>query len=341
MLKVGWFLLGDEKIASSRIHGINIHKYLCKKNVKSVILQINPVMTPNLTIPLWKQLLILISGFHVLIFQKVSDSRAIRLARLAKQLGVKTVFLQSDMIETKMVNNVDALVVTSDYLKRHYDCTYGTDAILIEDAVEVNDNLAKQDYRCDGKIQLVWVGHKDNWRSLDVIYKALDKLNDNCFCLKRISNHPGAEVQWKLETVFHEVIRGDIGIVPCLNDEWAKSKSNNRLTMFMALGLPVVASDIPSYRKILKHGHNGFLVESLNDWIKSFLILRDAKKREEIGRQGRGNVWQRYSLDIIGKQWTSLIDQLTDANRNRRKGSLLPPGSSGYTVTGKMQRELS
>ncbi len=326
MAKVGWILLGDESVGSSRIHGINIHGYLEKNHIRSIILQANSVMATRLTLPLWKQLTVVFAGFDILIFQKVFDSKAIRFARLARKFGVKTVFLQSDMIETEMVNKVDVLVVTSDYLKRYYDSSYGTDAILIEDAVEVNDNLAKQEYGDDRKIELIWVGHKDNWETLNVIYKALERLNDTSFCLKRISNHPEADVQWKLETVFHEVCQGDIGIVPCLNSEWAKAKSNNRLTMFMALGLPVVASDIPSYRKIVKHGQNGFLVRDIDDWVESFCILRDAKKREEIGRQGREDVWQKYSLDIIGRQWTSLINRLTRTGSKPKKDCLLLAG---------------
>ena len=319
MPKVGWILLGNSSIGSSRIHGINIHRYINKNGIKSVILQTNSVMTTHLTLSLWKQLLIFLSRFDVLIFQKVFDSRAIRLATLAKKLGVKTVFLQSDMIETKMVNKVDALVVTSDYLKRHYNSKYGVDAILIEDAVEVSDELVKEDYGDKGKIRLIWVGHKDNWETIEVIYNALEILKDDYFCLKRISNHPQADVQWKLETVFQEILQGDIGIIPCFNNEWAKSKSNNRLTMFMALGLPVIASDIPSYRDIIKPCSNGFLAKSIDDWTKYLQVLRDEHTRKKIGMKARKDVWEKYNIDVIGDKWISLVENLCSKKKRDKQ----------------------
>ncbi len=59
-------------------------------------------------------------------------------------MEIKTVFIQSDMMDTGMVRIVDYLIVTSDYLGKYYDKTYGTDAIVIEDAIEVDKNFSKR-----------------------------------------------------------------------------------------------------------------------------------------------------------------------------------------------------
>ncbi len=48
------------------------------------------------------------------------------------------------MMDTGMVRIVDYLIVTSDYLGKYYDKTYGTDAIVIEDAIEVDKNFSKR-----------------------------------------------------------------------------------------------------------------------------------------------------------------------------------------------------
>lgn len=309
-MKIGWFLLGNENVGSSRIQGINIHNYFNKIGIKSIILQKNSIMKPCLTITMWQQLIILLSKYDVLIFQKIFDSKAMRFALLARKFGIKTIFLQSDLIETKMVKKVDAIVVSSEYLKRYYDNKYGIKTFLIEDAIEVNKNLFKKDYECKEKITLIWVGHKDNWKTLDIIYQALEKINDNSFCLKTISNHPDADIKWKLETVFQEILKGDIGVIPCLSDEWSKAKSNNRLTMFMALGLPVIASAIPSYQKIINHGKNGFIAKNIDDWIKSLLILKDNKNREKIGLKGREDALNNFDIEIIGWKWVSFIKEL-------------------------------
>lgn len=307
--KIGWILLGDRNVGSSRIHGINIHNFLLKNGIKSFVLQSSSTMRPFLTIPAWKQLLLLTSGYDIFIFQKVHDDKAARFAKLAKKMDIKTVFIQSDMIDTEMVRIVDYLIVTSDYLGKYYNKTYGTDAIVIEDAIEVDKNLVKE-HSDKKRIEIVWLGNKDNWKSLEIIYKALEEVNDKSLFLKRISNHPDADVVWSLDRVYQEILTADLAVIPSSTDEWGKAKSNNRLTLFMALGLPVIVSPIPSYKKIIRHGYNGFLAENMNDWVKYLILSKDVNIRRDIGMKAREDVLKEYSIDVIGERWLSLINRI-------------------------------
>jgi hypothetical protein len=143
-LKVGWILLGDTNVGSSRIHGINIHNFLLKNGFDSVICQTNTTMVPYLTLSDKEQSRLLSTGFDILIFQKVFDENAINLAQRAKRKEIKSIFLVSDKIETDMVRAVDQLVVTSEFLQDHYKVNYGIDSVLIEDAIEVGASLVKQ-----------------------------------------------------------------------------------------------------------------------------------------------------------------------------------------------------
>jgi len=313
--KIGWILLGDKNVGSSRTHGINIHNFLLEKGVKSIILQSNSTMKSYLTIAFWRQLLLISLGYDIFIFQKVHNDKAIRFAKLAKKRGIKTIFIQSDLIDTEIIKIVDYLIVTSDYLKQYYDHNYGTNAIVIEDAIEVDRNLVKK-HSDKNRIEIVWVGYKDNWKNLDIIHKALKKLNDKSFYLKKISNHPEADIQWNLETVYKEILTGDIAIIPCSTNEWGKAKSNNRLTMFMALGLPVIVSPIPSYKKIIRNGYNGFLAENINDWVKYFLLSKDITIRRNIGMKAKEDVLKRYSIEVIGDRWLSLINRILGLKSN-------------------------
>jgi glycosyltransferase involved in cell wall biosynthesis len=219
------------------------------------------------------------------------------------------------MIETEMLRIVDYLIVTSDYLCQYYDNTYGTNAIVIEDAIEVDKKLVKK-HSDKNRIEIVWVGSKDNWKTLDIIHKALKKLNDKSFYLKTISDHPEADIQWNIKTVYTEILKGDIATIPCFTNEWGKAKSNNRLTMFMALGLPVIVSPIQSYKKIIRHGNNGFLAKNINDWVKYLLLSKDITIRRNIGRKAKEDVVKRYSIEVIGDRWLSLINRILGLEGN-------------------------
>ena len=79
-----------------------------------------------------------------------------------------------------------------------------------------------------------------------------------------------------------------------LPPSWRR-KSENRLTLKMGVGLPVVASPIPAYEQVIDHGRNGLLAESRQDWIDHLSALRDPALRRRLGEQARASVLERYS----------------------------------------------
>jgi hypothetical protein len=305
-IKVGWLLLGDVNTGSSRIHGLNIHRFLCSKGVESVIVQTSAHMTNTLTLSPEEQERVLSSGFDVLLFQKVRDEKAQQFARAASGRGIRTVFIQCDCIDTQMVSAVDQVVVTSQNLCDYYRSHYGIEATVIQDAVEVDTSHGKQ-HRVKSPLTLIWVGYSDNWESVGMVRDVLDSMNDNDFVLKTISNHPEADVPWDLATVSDEILQADIGVIPAHLEAWGLGKSNNRLTMFMALGMPVVASPVPSYLDIIRQGRNGFLARSQEEWTEALLALKSVETRSAVGKQARLDSFGSFGLNTIGPQWLNLL----------------------------------
>lgn len=67
-----------------------------------------------------------------------------------------------------------------------------------------------------------------------------------------------------------------IGIAPLVDNAFNESKSHIKFLDYAALGLATVASDVPAYREVIKHGENGLLVQSNDDaWheaLKSLIL---------------------------------------------------------------------
>jgi glycosyltransferase involved in cell wall biosynthesis len=109
---------------------------------------------------------------------------------------------------------------------------------------------------------------------------------------------------WQAERVYATMQSADIGIIPIESKEdfakgtntpvW-KVKSENRLTLKMSVGLPVIATPIPSYEPIVESGVNGFFATDRAEWIRSLEILRDPATRKLIGEKGRASVNERFS----------------------------------------------
>lgn len=113
--------------------------------------------------------------------------------------------------------------------------------------------------------------------------------------------------------------QADIAVIPIdtreaptasnLPPAW-KVKSENRLTLKMALGLPVVATPIPSYESIVEHGVNAFFVRTPADWRTCLDALRDPARRREMGSAARASVSRRYSMDAQARRLTAVLDSL-------------------------------
>ena len=127
-------------------------------------------------------------------------------------------------------------------------------------------------------------------------------------------------LQWDPAGVYEQLKEADIGIIPVettsLPSEagaavpsW-KVKSENRLTMKMSIGLPVIATPIPAYEPVLQHGTNGFFASSHADWQRCLLALRDPALRREMGERARRAVLPRYSMERQGSEFAGLLHQL-------------------------------
>ncbi|MBN2302112.1 MAG: glycosyltransferase [Lentisphaerae bacterium] len=104
-------------------------------------------------------------------------------------------------------------------------------------------------------------------------------------------------VEWDKNTVATAIVEHDVALIPAfLASDHDMAKSSNRLTMFMALGMPVIASPVPSYTEIVRNGENGFIAGSRADWLNALQKLTEPGIAERIGQCARANVIETFSL---------------------------------------------
>ena len=124
---------------------------------------------------------------------------------------------------------------------------------------------------------------------------------------------------WHADGVYDQMSGADIGIIPVDTTQaqpgaagvpdW-KVKSENRLTLKMAVGLPVVATPIPSYEPVVDEACNGFLATTSAQWRRALEALRDPLLRRQVGAAARASVIERYSRQRQARAWLTLIDEL-------------------------------
>ncbi len=88
-----------------------------------------------------------------------------------------------------------------------------------------------------------------------------------------------------------------------------------KLFEYMAFGLPVVSSDLPSTRLFIEPGVNGLLVDAADPSAHAAALLRllgDPESAGAMGRAGRRQIEARYHWDAMAPKMLAFYDEVLD-----------------------------
>lgn len=168
-----------------------------------------------------------------------------------------------------------------------------------------------------------WVGLSDGFVYLRQIQPALQRLAEFFpqFKLRVVSDKqlrldgvPVENDQWQLEREQANLSSFAIGIMPLTNTLWSRGKCGYKILQYMAAGIPVVASAVGANRDIVTNGENGFLAETIEDWVRCISTLaEDAVLRRKFALKGRELVERKYSLDQFADEYIALLRDVARA----------------------------
>lgn len=327
--RIDWILSGDRSKASSRLQGFLIHEWLQSQGVTSNIQAIgfNSINSPYT----WKFFEIAIricnSKANVVVFE-APEWLMVTLSRLSSAWGKQVVAVRCDRIPGNYDDYFDVTILPTEGLRRELGITRGK---IIEDAVEIPYNIYKKNYSTTEKPRVVWVGHASYESYIVDFMKSLQsmpEIRDN-FSFELISSGKFATRQWSEKTVIDDILSCDIAILPIPSGEWFANKSSNRLAMMLSLGMPTIASPIPSYTEIGKFS-NLLFAESTEEFARHLFQLRTEERRATLGRQARQGLGDRFVIDNIGPKWLQVFRTVTSANPSRTRLNLRLTGFGAF-----------
>lgn len=172
------------------------------------------------------------------------------------------------------------------------------------------------------KLTIVWHGSRGNTGYLKILVEPLDRLSkefdfnfkiivDRPFSIPQFSFKPQI-AEWRLETYLAEIAKCHIGVAPLANDEWCSYKSINKPISYMALGLPVVCSLIPSYEEIIENDKNGFIIKNNipENWYQALKTLMTSEEKREYFIEKGKETAQLFTMEKIVKKWDGLLRKL-------------------------------
>jgi glycosyltransferase involved in cell wall biosynthesis len=228
-----------------------------------------------------------------------------------------------------IARNSDLVIAGNQYLFQHFSKM--AKCIVIPTCVDPAryrqknwDPLDSVDHR----IVLGWTGLSTNLKYLVSLESVFKKLKHNfdfrlvVICEAGTANpFPDSNLDvemraWSKESEIEDLSEIDIGLMPLVDDTWARGKCGFKLIQYMAIGMASVASPVGVNNEIIEHGTNGYLAGSEKEWIDCLSDLLGNKPRiKEFGLAGRLAAVERFSTDRWSK---TLIDALSLRNEQQR-----------------------
>lgn len=139
-----------------------------------------------------------------------------------------------------------------------------------------------------------WSGSPTTVKNIKIIEKPLQEISQANLCdihliggedfgLKNVRH---TAQKWRAATEVADLRRMQIGLVPLPENEWNKRKFIMKTAQYMALGIVPVGTPMASNPEVIRHGENGFLAATNEEWIEYLtLLINDSRMRNEMSAQ--------------------------------------------------------
>lgn len=160
-----------------------------------------------------------------------------------------------------------------------------------------------------------WVGSSTTAPYLHLIDGPLRTLSARRAVLVRViggeyRNPPiSVEVRpYRLADEPRELASFHLGVLPQPDDAWARGKCAFKALLYMATGLPVVASRVGMNLEVVVDGETGYCVDGDEEWVAALeRLVDDPDLRRDLGARGRERVVRDYSLTAQAPRFAAAL----------------------------------
>jgi glycosyltransferase involved in cell wall biosynthesis len=268
----------------------------------------------------WHLLLARIRNYDVVVIEReLFDNSTIDMELRVRKIAKRIVLDVDDAIflrhpeKTETLTRMADLVIAGNPQIEEVLSPWNDRCVIIPTGVQLASFPEKDRSVSDSDVPVVgWMGTRSNLAYFEVVAEALRNLSSRVdFELRLIVSDleplqsidlTGVRirhVEWQGETEVDELRKIDIGIMPLFSDrEWDRYKCPTKMTQYMAVGIPGVASPVGFTADVVEHGVSGFLAASTAEWEQILeRLIRDPDLRKTIGLAGREVVSQKYSVE--------------------------------------------
>ena len=217
-----------------------------------------------------------------------------------------------------LMANADHVITSSPFLEEEaLRFNSVGQATYITSSVDTAHFVPRSKRPPNDKIVIGWTGTFSSRPFIDAItpmLRRLSALRDFEFRIVGNFEHeiPGVDckvVRFDINTEIADLHHFDIGIYPLADELFVYGKSGLKAIVYMALGLPVVASAVGTTPLLYEHGDIGMMVRNDDEWLDALTRLIDSEdQRREKGAQARKVAVSHYSRQAVCEDYWKILD---------------------------------
>lgn len=262
--------------------------------------------------------------YPIVVFVKTSTDKSAKKAERLKSSGYKIIYNaycdhltdptrnDSERINTiRILQCSDIVVVCTEEQKQQFEQFHKKVVLIYESIPEEYFSTMKEhtEKECP---TLIYCGYAHKAKDTLAIKNVLKKLieEEKCKILYLCDKDPKIDdlqyeyLQYDQSIIQEQLLQGDIAIAPRKTDGIELlSHSFTKVALTGAIGLPTVASPVPSYL-----GSPVVICQDEEQWyIELSKLIESYELREKKGKELRDFIVHNYSLRVIGEQYRKLF----------------------------------
>jgi len=225
-----------------------------------------------------------------------------------------------------MTRQADVVIADSVYLQPLCRAL-NPKTVYIPDAVDTDVYYPNPERTtAPSRLRLIWSGVSKKAHHLRLVEEALIRLKDQLDLHLVISppspNNPPSPVIERLRIAMNARIsyfsyatypqhlrEADVIISPkILSSSYEMGHTEYKIALGMATALPALASPQPSYKEAIRHGQEGWICQTSEEWETAFKrCIQNPQECQAIGQRARKRIEDYYSIPVVAQQYRQVL----------------------------------
>jgi len=227
---------------------------------------------------------------------------------------------------------LSAHVVTGNSYLADYARRYNSRVTIIPSSVDTRRYNPSRKSRPNTRVVVGWMGSSTSQTHLEMFSGVLGELSARRDIELRVVSDrepilPGVDFTWRrwsAATEVDDLAQFDVGIMPLPDDPWARGKCAMKALLYMSVGVATVCSAVGANRDLIRHGENGFLAVTDDDWAKHLgALVASAELRERLGAAGRQTIEQHYSMESSARLFARVVRETVRCKSSAAPGKAI------------------